>query len=217
MSDVLGLFGGTFDPVHYGHLRAALGVQRALGMREVRLVPGRDPPHRPPPGANAAARLAMLKLAVPEFPSLAVDDRELQRTGKSFTIDTLESLRQELPQRPLALIVGVDAFAGFPSWHRWTAIFDTAHVVVTTRPGTSIDDALDGSLADQWRKRHTVDRTALETPRGGAIFWVELPPQPISATAIRAALAAGDYAQIRGLLPAAVLTYIQRHQLYHET
>jgi len=212
----IGLLGGTFDPVHYGHLRAADDVRRALGLAEVRLVPAGDPPHRAAPSASAEQRLAMLDLAVAEFPGLVVDPREIARAGKSYTVLTLEELRAEVPSRPLVLIVGVDAFAGLPTWHRWREVFALAHVVVVTRPGTSVDEAIGGALGEEWVARATADPARLETTPAGAIYVQPIRPQPISATVIRRALAQGPagVAEVRGLLPPAVLAYIDRNQLY---
>lgn len=214
----LGVLGGRFDPVHYGHLRAANEVRERLSLAELRLVPAGDPPHRGAPVASAADRLAMLRLAVEEFPELKIDTREIDRGGKSYTFDTLAELRGECPARPLALIVGVDTFAELPTWHRWRDLFDLAHVVVVTRPGTSLEDALQGDLADEWKKRHAPAKTPLESTLAGAIFSAPVTPQPISATAIRAALArdASGIREVRGLLPPAVLTYIDQHQLYRQ-
>jgi nicotinate-nucleotide adenylyltransferase len=199
--------------VHYGHLRAAMEAREALDLAELRLVPARDPPHRGTPSASAQQRVEMLKLALAEFPRLALDTREIDRTGKSYTFDTLRELRDEEPRRPLVLVVGVDAFAGLPQWYRWRELPDLAHIAVVTRPGSRVGDALHGPLAKLWKNRHREDRVQLETEPAGAIFTVSVTPQPISATAIRAALAQG-IAQVRGLLPAAVLTYIDHHQLY---
>jgi nicotinate-nucleotide adenylyltransferase len=216
MSSALGIFGGTFDPVHYGHLRAAEEVRKALDLAELRLVPARVPPHRGTPSASAAQRVAMLKLALPEFPQLTLDTREIDRIGKSYTVDTLRELRSEQSDRPLVLVVGADAFGGLAQWHRWRQIPELAHIAVVTRPGTRVEDVLDGPLAELWQNRHREDKVQLETAPAGAIFTVPVTPQPISATAIRAALAQGreGIAQVRGLLPAAVLTYIDHHQLY---
>ena len=216
MTGALGIFGGTFDPVHYGHLRAADEVLDALHLAQVRMIPARDPPHRDAPGATAAQRVEMLRLALAEFPRLRLDTREIERTGKGYTFDTLAELRAEAPQRPLVLITGVDAFAGLPTWHRWEEIPRLAHIAVVTRPGTRVDDALHGPLAKLWRARYSEDRSALENFAAGSIFAVSVSPQPISATALRAALARGaeGAAQIRGLLPPAVLTYIDQHALY---
>lgn len=216
MHNAVGLFGGTFDPVHYGHLRAAAEVRERLQLPELRLVPAGDPPHRGAPVATAVHRLAMLKLAVEEFPGMTVDAREVLRTGKSYTVTTLAELREELPGHALLLIVGIDAFAGLPTWHRWREIFELAHIVVVTRPGTTIDGALSQTLHETWRTRHVNDATALESAASGAILSMPITPQPISATTIRRALLQGSsgIAQVRGLLPAAVLAYIDRNQLY---
>jgi len=216
MTSALGIFGGTFDPVHYGHLRAADEVLDTLDLREVRMMPARDPPHRGAPGATAKQRVDMLRLALQEFPRLRLDTREIERTGKSYTFDTLAELRAQAPHRPLVLITGVDAFAGLPTWHRWQEIPTLAHIAVVTRPGTSVEAALRGPLAQLWKQRYSDDRHALENAPAGTIFAVSVSPQPISATALRAALAEGSagIAQVRGLLPAAVLTYIDQHALY---
>ncbi len=212
----LGLLGGTFDPVHYGHLRAADAVRRALHLAEVRLFPAGDPPHRAAPVATAAHRLAMLELALPEFPGLVVDAREIARAGKSYTVLTLEELRAEAPSRPLVLILGVDAFAGLPTWHRWQAILHLAHLVVVTRPDAALADALAGPLAEAWVARHVDDAARLESQPAGAIYALSIAPQPISATFIRRALAAGadGLDAVRGMVPPAVLAYIDRNQLY---
>ncbi|HEX4882560.1 MAG TPA: nicotinate-nucleotide adenylyltransferase [Casimicrobiaceae bacterium] len=216
MSRVLGLLGGTFDPVHYGHLRAADAVRRTLGLAEVRLFPAGDPPHRAAPVATASHRVAMLELALPEFPGLVLDAREIARPGKSYTVLTLAELRAEDPMRPLALIVGSDAFLGLPTWHRWTELFDLAHVVVVTRPDAPLDGVDAGPLAPQWARRLREDASVLETAPAGAIFVLSIPPQPISASAIRRALAAGPAGldALRGMVPPAVLAYIDRNQLY---
>jgi nicotinate-nucleotide adenylyltransferase len=126
------------------------------------------------------------------------------------------ALRAEDPGRPLVLIVGADAFAGLPSWHRWLELPTLAHIAVVTRPGTRVEDALHGPLAQLWNNRRTDDRRKLENTIAGAIFAVAVTPQPVSATALRAALANGraGAASVRGLLPAAVLAYIDQHELY---
>ena len=214
-AEPVGLLGGTFDPVHYGHLRTADALQRGLDVADMRLVPAGDPPHRGAPHANAAHRVAMLELARAEFPRLAIDTREIGRHGKSYTVMTLESLRAEAPARPLLWIVGADAFLGLPAWHRWDELFDLAHIVVVNRPG-ALDGAMPSALAAQWRARATNDREALRAAPSGAIYTVDPTPQPISATAIRAELARGPdgIAAVRGLLPAGVLSYIARNRLY---
>ena len=192
MSSALGIFGGTFDPVHYGHLRAAAEVRDALDLAELRLVPARDPPHRGTPSASAAHRVAMLKLALGGISAAGArhagdrpDRKELH--GRHAA----RASQRARPDRPLVLVVGVDAFAGLPQWHRWREIPELAHIAVVTRPGTRVEDALHGPLAELWQNRYREDRVQLETAPAGAIFAVSVTPQPISATAIRAALAQG--------------------------
>lgn len=216
MSVALGIFGGTFDPVHYGHLRAAEEVRIALGPGELRLLPAGDPPHREPPGADAKHRLAMLELAVAEFPGLAIDAREVARTGRSYTVLTLRELRAEMPARPLLLVIGTDTFMGLPTWYCWKELFELAHLLVITRPGVSVDGALPPLLDREWKGRAAPDLAALEAGPAGAIFHMAVTPQPISATAIRRTLALGTAGvdSVRGLLPAAVLAYIGHHRLY---
>jgi len=212
----LALLGGTFDPVHYGHLCLADDVRRALQLDEVRLVPAGDPPHRGGPAASARHRLAMLALAVREFPGLVVDDREIERAGKSYTVMTLEALRRQYRERPLLLIVGADAFVGFPTWHRWRELFDLAHVVVVARPGVKLTDDLSPELAAEWRARHTGDKEVLFSTPAGAIYQQAIAPHPISATTIRTELARGTAGReaVRASLPPAVLAYINHHRLY---
>lgn len=211
----LALLGGTFDPVHYGHLRLAAEVRGALALPEVRLVPAGDPPHRTPPHASARDRVAMLELAVPEFPGLTIDTREMTRGGKSYTVDTLTDLRREKPAMPLALVMGADAFRGLPAWHRWRELFNLAHLVVVPRPAITLDD-LPEALAREWRARRVDDPRVLRSRTAGAIYLQPVTAQPVSSTAIRAALAGGgaSTAQIAGLLPAAVLAYIESRRLY---
>ena len=209
------ILGGTFDPVHYGHLRLAADVQAALRLPDVRLVPAADPPHRGPTRASAADRIAMLELAVVEFPGLAIDLREIERGGKSYTVDTLAGLRAEMPQRPIALLVGADAFRGFPSWHRWKELFTLAHIIVVPRPGVPLTQDLPAALDDEWRARLAVDPQALSERTAGTIYVQPVSAQPISSSEIRAALARGARSvEIAGLLPAAVLAYIESRHLY---
>ena len=210
---VLGLLGGTFDPVHYGHLRLADDVQRALALTELRLIPAGDPPHRNAPHARAADRLAMLELAREEFPRLSIDRREIDRGGKSYTVLTLEELRSQDPARPLAWIVGADALLGLPTWHRWRELFDLAHLIVVARPEVPMH-ALPAALAAEWTARLTDDPRALRSRTAGAIYRQDVTPQPISATVIRQAIARGDTSAVRGLLPETVLAYIDRNRLY---
>jgi nicotinate-nucleotide adenylyltransferase len=216
MHPVLGVFGGTFDPIHCGHLELARELRTALGFAAVRFIPAGDPPHRAAPVATAAHRLAMVELAIAGHPDLQVDAREVVRPGRSYTVPTLEELRKEEPSRPLALIVGADAFLGLPTWHRWRELFALAHVVVVGRPGVTIADALPPELADEWSRRRCPDAAALGQTTAGSVLVQAVTAHPISASAIRVQLARGadGVAAVRSLLPAAVLAYIDRNQLY---
>ena len=217
MTSVLGILGGTFDPVHEGHLGLAREVRAALDLDAVRLVPAGDPPHRAAPVVTAAHRLAMVEIAVDGDRRLAADPREVLRAGRSYTVLTLEELRREAPTRPLALIVGTDAFAQLTTWHRWLELFDLAHIVVVARPGATFDRPVDAvlppALAQEWHRRLAVDPAALRAAPAGAIYRQPVTPRPISASAIRAALARRDVAAVAGLLPPAGLAYIDRHRL----
>ena len=126
----IGLFGGTFDPLHYGHLRTAFELWQALKLSEVRFMPTGSPPHREQPHAPAQLRLEMVKAAVADQPAFVVDDREVRRTGVSYSVDTLTEVRAEYPQRSLCLLLGMDAFLGLPNWHRWRELLDLAHIIV---------------------------------------------------------------------------------------
>ncbi|MCK6375109.1 MAG: nicotinate-nucleotide adenylyltransferase [Zoogloea sp.] len=209
----LGLFGGTFDPIHLGHLRLAETAREALGLERVRLIPAGQPPHRATPGASGADRLAMARLATADNPAFEVDAAEVTAAQASFTILTLERLRAELgPARPLVLLLGVDAFLGLPTWRRWTELLDFAHLAVANRPGYSLDAAqMPAALADLVARRKA-SPAALGAAPAGAIVPFEMTPLAISATDIRARAAAG--LSLRYLLPPPVVDYISRHQLY---
>lgn len=205
-------YGGTFDPVHDGHLAVARAARDRLGC-DVLLMPAADPPHRAAPGADAAQRAHMLALAVAHEPRLGVDLRELQRDGRSYTVDTLRGMRAEFGEdAPIALLVGADSLLGLPGWHQWQALFALAHLVIADRPGSPLDGALpaelDAAIAGRW-----VDAPqALREAPGGCLFRLRQPPHPGSATEIRHRIAAGGDWQ--GLLPAAVAGYIRQHGLY---
>lgn len=209
----LGLFGGTFDPIHLGHLRLAETAREALGLARVRLIPAGQPPHRATPGASGNHRLAMARLATADNPAFEVDAAEVTAAQASFTILTLERLRAELgPERPLVLLLGVDAFLGLPTWRRWTELLDFAHLAVANRPGYTLDAAqMPAALADLVARCKASPATLGAAP-AGAIVPFEMTPLAISATDIRARAAAG--LSLRYLLPPPVVDYISRHQLY---
>ncbi len=210
MTQRIGLLGGTFDPIHIGHLRAALEVAEQFALDELRLIPSARPPHRGAPQVSAQARLDMVRLAVADVPPLNVDDRELWRDRPSWTIDTLESLRAELgAEVQLLLLVGWDAFCGLPTWHRWQELLDHCHILVLQRPdaGSEAPDALRNLLA----ARSVADPQALKGPAGQIAFVWQM-PLAISATQVRERLGSGR--SIRFLVPDAVLAYIHAHGLY---
>jgi len=211
---MIGLLGGTFDPVHYGHLRPAHEVLRRLELAELRLVPAAQPPHRRPPLASPEQRLRMVELAVPEFPGLTADDREVRRGGVSYTVPTLESLRAELgPRTPLCFVLGADAFAGLPSWYRWETLFELAHLVVMERPGAPlVREALPAWAVS----RLSASPDALARRPAGSIALLPVTPYDISATRLREIIARGGTPSFDEI-PRAVWEYIQRHNLYRST
>ncbi|MDH4583455.1 nicotinate-nucleotide adenylyltransferase [Pseudomonas sp. BN415] len=210
MGKRIGLFGGTFDPVHIGHLRSAVEVAEQFGFDELRLIPSARPPHRETPRVSASQRLEMVQLAVAGVVPLAVDDRELKRERPSWTIETLESLRTELDaEDQLFLLVGWDAFCGLPSWHRWDELLDHCHILVLQRPDA--DSEAPETLRDLLAARSTVDPHSLQGP-AGQIAFVWQTPLAISATQIRQLL--GEGRSVRFLVPDAVLAYIHAHDLY---
>lgn len=209
----IGVFGGTFDPVHFGHLRPALELYEQLGLAEVRLVPCRVPPHRDEPVASPAQRLAMLRMAVADHGELALDERELQRDGPSYMVDTLASLRREVGTQPLCLLVGSDAFLGLHRWDRWTQLVELAHIVVAHRSGWSLRIVDEVAELKQLVERHRLtDSDQLHQCPAGGIWFQPVSQLEISATAIRALVADGRSAAY--LLPAAVEAYIRNHGLY---
>jgi nicotinate-nucleotide adenylyltransferase len=208
---MIGIYGGTFDPVHYGHLRTALEVQEAAGLDEVRFIPCREPPHRQAPEASPEQRLNMLELALSNGePGFRLDTRELDRPGPSYMVDTLASLRREIGSRPLCLIVGLDAFHGLPSWHRWRELFDLAHVIVMRRSGS--EAGFSEQLAPLIRERMSGEAGRLKDKAAGAILLVDVTQLDISATRIRDALKSGK--SPRYLTPDPVLNFIRAARLY---
>lgn len=207
----VGILGGTFNPVHYGHLRSALELVERLQLHQLRLMPCAEPPHREAPSCSAAHRAAMVKLAVAGEPRLACDARELQRSGKSYTIDSLQELREELGAgQSLCLVMGCDAVLGITRWHRWQELLDWAHIVVIARPGWNLPGS--GVVAD-WLGNHRLESSqALQQRSAGGIIIEELRPLAISSTEIRGLMQEGQSA--RYLLPEPVLDYIQMHSLY---
>lgn len=210
----LGLFGGTFDPPHVGHLRLAIEAREALGLAAVRLIPAGSPPLRDAPRAEARHRLAMVERAIAGTPGLEVDATEIESAATpSYTVDTLARLRQRVgATRPLVLLLGADAFGRLESWHRWRDLFGLAHVAVATRPGHALKvGAGDMALDAEFRARRGAAADLAGAP-AGTIVPFAITALEVSATAVRGRLAGG--ASVRYLVTDAVLDYIDSHQLY---
>lgn len=207
----IGILGGTFDPVHNGHLRLAMELATDLCLAQVRLVPNGRPPHREQPGATPGQRAKWIRVATANEPRLTLDDRELLRNGASYTVDTLASLQADFPDNPLCLIMGRDVFAKLPSWHEWRRLFEFAHIVLIERPGLSAE--LAPEAAAELRARSASDIHDLRNRRSGVIYSYAPPPLAISASRIRELIAAG--ASPRYLLPAAILDDIMDSRIYH--
>ena len=209
----IGIFGGSFDPIHFGHLRPALEVLDTLNLDEVRFVPAGQPPLRGAPLAPAALRLQMLDAAVRKEPRFLVDERELRRPGPSYMADTLADLRREFPRDRLALIVGMDAFLGFPGWHEWRRIFECAHLIVMHRPGWVPPDL--GELAELLHRHAVPSASALFAAAAGRVLMQPVTQLEISSTQVRALVAAGG--DPRYLLPEAVRVLILESGCYAKT
>jgi nicotinate-nucleotide adenylyltransferase len=206
----VGIFGGTFDPIHYGHLRTAFELLQMLEFEEVRFVPCGDPPHRGITFASAALRLDMVRAATRDEPRFIVDDRELRRDGPSYSIDTLESFREEFPDRSLCLITGMDAFLGLPTWHRWDEILDFAHVVVAHRPGWRAPG--EGELGELLARRRTHSKRDLHERLQGGVHIHAVTQLEIASTEIRRLVGAGH--DPRYLMPDAVREAIREGSCY---
>jgi nicotinate-nucleotide adenylyltransferase len=212
----IGILGGTFDPIHDGHLRLAEELGEKLRLEEVLIVPSGTPPHRGAPAVAAEHRLAMARLAAAGNPRLKVDDRELRRAGPGYTFDTLAELRAgHGAARPLVLLIGADAFLEFATWHRWHEIFGLAHVAVAHRPGSPVErwrERMPQPLAREYSARLMQQPLATHLSPAGGIVVIPFTALDIAATAIRDMLRAG--ASPRYLLPSTVLDYIREKRLY---
>jgi nicotinate-nucleotide adenylyltransferase len=207
---VSGLLGGTFDPVHFGHLRAAVEAAEKLGLDDLRLLPAGLPPHRVHPVASAVQRLDMLRLAIAHCPGLQVDDREVRRPGPSFMVDTLETFRGETGDSPLLLLVGQDAANELDTWHRWRDLFDLAHLVVMRRPDAHFNCRAE--LSAQIERRRVDGPERLRDAAGGYVLSLEITQLDISSTFIRELFAAGR--SPRFLMPDEVIDYVRQQRLY---
>lgn len=217
----IGILGGTFDPIHIGHLRLALELHAVLDLDTVRLIPIHTHPFGKKPVADIDQRTTMLELALVDLPQCELDLRELQRAGVSYTVDTVRSLREEVEQIPLCLFLGLDAFRQLDGWDRWDELLDYTHIVVVDRPdmnmtASELQARNDFSpTVETLLKQNAVDsRQALHMQSAGCILRQTIPNLDVSATYIRYLLAANQ--SIRYLVPDPVLEYIQKHQLYHQ-
>ena len=212
----IGILGGTFDPIHYGHLRLGEELGEALKLEEVRLLPSGTPPHRSAPMASSEHRLAMTRLAADGNPRFRVDDREIRRTGPGYMFDTLISMRTEAgTTQPLVLLLGADAFLELATWHRWHELFGLAHIAIAHRPGFPVErwaDQMPQPLAREYDARLMHQPLAVHLSAAGGIVVVPFTALDISATALRELLSSGR--SPRYLLPASVLDYIRSNGLY---
>jgi nicotinate-nucleotide adenylyltransferase len=231
----IGLFGGTFDPIHFGHLRLAEELAEVLGIGQVRFIPAGQPPHRGSPRAAASHRLEMARRAVAGNPRFVIDASEIERNAPSYSVDTLTALRAELPPKtPLVLFMGGDAFLGLNTWHEWRRIFDLTHIAVAHRPGYSLaswEDALPDPLRTllhpqgvrRIRNAAEPQTTPLSTRRceqaaelkekpAGLVFLHTITQLDISASQIRDRALQGK--SLRYLLPDSVINYINENHLY---
>lgn len=204
------LLGGTFDPVHYGHLRCAEEVRKKLGLENLYLLPAGSPPHRDTPAASVRQRLEMLQLACLEFPHLLIDDRETRRSGPSYMVETLRELRAEFPLAPIFLLIGQDAVNLLHTWFDWKQLFKLAHIVVLTRPGARTE--YPPELAIEIEPRSVSGSLELHKTTAGAVLRLEVEPIDVSATDIKRIIRSGQLPMT--MTPAAVVEYISENRLY---
>ena len=212
----IGILGGTFDPIHFGHLRLAQELAESIHIAEVRIIPAGTPPHRAAPQVTAQQRLEMVRLAAAGNPLFTVDDREVARSGPGYTVDTLTELRREAgATRPLCVLLGADAFLDLATWHRWRELFGLAHLVVAHRPGfppESWPERMPQPLAREYEARLMHQPFAVHLSPAGGIATQAIAALDISGSMIRDSLA--RRVSPRYLLPDPVLDYIRSHNLY---
>lgn len=212
MSKPIGILGGTFDPIHLGHLHLASKIYQQLDLQEIKFIPCYQSPFKDQPVANAKQRLTMLELAIKNYPEFAIDDRELQRQGISYTLDTLKSLRQDLGKIPLCWIMSMDAFVQFDAWHEWQEIIQLAHLIVADRPNSKL--VANNAITELLQQRQIFAANKLTTKPASLILLTNIAAKPISATAIRQLIK--DKKDASSLVPKAVWEYINHHKIYQE-
>lgn len=214
----IGVLGGTFDPIHFAHLRLAEEVAEAFMLNTVRLIPSANPPHRITPSAPAEDRLKMVELALDRAnKKLVPDGRELNRGGKSYMVDTLKQLRTEHPNASISLILGTDAFIELMTWHEWQQLFSLANIIVASRPNlplSELETNLEKKLASEYEARKRHDRDLLHSSKNGLIFTYEFTSLEVSGTSLRRRIQHKQ--SLKYLLPDNVINYIQNHNLYKE-
>lgn len=210
----VGILGGTFNPIHFGHLRMAQELAGALNLDSVRFIPAANPPHKDAPDISAEQRAAMVKLAIANNDSFVFDDRELHRAGASYTLDTLLSLRKELGEKTsITLFMGSDAFTKFDTWHRWQEIISLCHIALVQRPQLrGHEHKLSKSLETFLHNHYSENGDDLHLQAAGFVTMRQITALDISSTAIRHALQHGD--SVRYLMPDNVIEYIQQQKLY---
>ncbi len=205
--------GGMFDPVHDGHMQLAQQIKQACGLDEILLVPCGSPVHRPQSNTPASARIAMLELAVRDKGGMQVDPRECRSDTPSYTYDTLSAIRSEQPNAVLHLLLGLDAFLAFSTWHRWQEIFELAHVIVVARPGYELSEAkLESVLRDELRKRKVDEVDDVKHSSAGKILFLSLKTADISSTEVR--MSVRSHKDVSQYLDEDVAAYIRTHKLY---
>jgi nicotinate-nucleotide adenylyltransferase len=211
----VGILGGTFDPIHYGHLRLAEEMLELANLQQIRFIPTGTPPHRDVPKVSPQHRSAMVQLAIADQPAFVLDDREVNRTKLCYTVDTLRELRAELGAvQPLCLLMGGDAFLQLHTWHEWEQLFELAHIVVGYRPGFTLEERIHAATPElRWQYQQRLCAVeALSKHPAGRVVELAIPKLEISATLIRSRV--GENRSIRYLLPNAVADYIYQHHLY---
>jgi nicotinate-nucleotide adenylyltransferase len=204
---MIGIYGGTFNPIHYGHLRTALEVQTALGLQEIRFIPCYQPALKTMPFIAAEQRLDMLDLAIKNEKKFICDPCELERKGTSYMVETLASLRKKFPKHSLLLLIGMDTFEALPCWFRWQTLFNYAHVVVMTRPPHQPNP-----LMNFFKTRMTENVSDLKQNIAGRLYFQPVTPLTISSTQIRKLCSQG--LSPRFLMPDNVINYLYQHKLY---
>ncbi len=209
---MIGILGGTFDPIHFGHLRTALDVMQGVGLEQIRFIPLHGAVHRDQPETPSSLRLQMVQTAIEDQPGFIADDRELKRQGDSYTVDTLASLHGDFPAETLCLLMGMDAFNGFASWRQPEKILSLAHLIVMQRPGEAV--CQESEISSLLAARKAQCPADLKAQNSGRILIQQVTQLEISSTRIRTIIAAGE--SPRYLLPTPVLALIRENRLYEK-